>query len=116
VLEANDWTFSLIADDGHPDERPSTFAESDDGDGFDLEVSELEREMSGLRMAIEKGGDDDDDGIEHSEDGDDDELRVEQLDGLLLRMQAIKDMGADLPMSERKKFAAKAIRDIMKDL
>jgi len=27
-----------------------------------------------------------------------------------------KDMGADLPMSERKNFAAKAIRDIMKDL
>ena len=78
---------SPIADDGHPNERPRIFAESDDGTGFDLEVSELEREMSGLRTAIRKGGDD---GAEQSDDGDGDELRVEQLDGLLLRMQAIK--------------------------
>ena len=50
----------------------------------------------------------------------------------MLRMQAIKgiysslvlvwadanyaDMSADLPESERKKFAAKAVRDIMKEM
>ena len=33
-----------------------------------------------------------------------------------LTLEKKKDMSADLPTSERKKFAAKAIRDIVKDL
>lgn len=98
------------------------------GSGFNLEVNELEREMLGLRMAIERGGD----GEDELGDDDDDEIKVESMEALMLRMQAIKgmysflrfteldaneiDMSAELPESERKKFAAKAVRDIMKEM
>ncbi|EEP78471.1 predicted protein [Uncinocarpus reesii 1704] len=112
VLEANEWTmFASHEDLANPASGSlDDFAE----EGLDIEVGELEREMFGLRMAIEKG---EGDGTEGEEDDfDEDDLAVEQLEGLMLRVQAIRDMGADLPESERKRFASKAIRDIMKDL
>lgn len=60
----------------------------DSSRGFNLEVNELEREMVGLRMAIERGGDGSD---FEDEDGDDD-IKVESMEALMLRMQAIKGM------------------------
>ncbi|KAN0075794.1 Alpha and gamma adaptin binding protein p34 domain containing protein [Elaphomyces granulatus] len=87
-------------------------------DGFNLEVNELEREMLGLRMAIEKGGGDADD-CDTDADNDDlenAELQVEEMETLMMRVRAIKDMSADLPEGERKAFAEKAIRDIMREL
>ncbi|GFF23483.1 hypothetical protein IFM58399_00308 [Aspergillus lentulus] len=118
ILETHDWAA--------PSEDADPGGFSDDGleehllgldrgeNGFDLEVNELEREMLGLRMAIEHGGDDGDDHDEDEED--DDGLKVESLEALMMRMQAIRDMSSELPESERKKFAAKAVRDIMKEL
>ncbi|PGH21661.1 hypothetical protein AJ80_03094 [Polytolypa hystricis UAMH7299] len=124
VLQTNEWPQHDSADLGYDDEQEDPISRLLDPDneetGFDMEANELEREMLGLRLAIERGGDgrgeksDSDGGDEQEED--DNELRVEQLDGLMLRMQAIRDMGADLPREERKKFAEKAIRDIVKDI
>lgn len=48
------------------------------------------------------------------DDGEDD--HVQELESMMLKLQAIKDMGADLPEAERRKFAAKAIRDVMKNM
>jgi hypothetical protein len=128
VLEANEWEPSSDHPGLHDDDNNlGLLADTDNGNDFDIGADELEREMLGLRMAIENGEDDKDD-LSHLEDG--------QLDGLLLRVQAIRgecafqplvpadtsnwdpleDMGSDLPDSERRKFAAKAIRDLMKDL
>jgi hypothetical protein len=61
----------------------------DNGTGFGLEVDQLEREMMGLRFAFQKG---DGDGADEEDDNDqkNDELRVEELDTLMLRMRAIK--------------------------
>ncbi|OJK04094.1 hypothetical protein ASPACDRAFT_39710 [Aspergillus aculeatus ATCC 16872] len=86
--------------------------ENDGAAGFNFEVNELEREMVGLRMAIERGSDD----YFVEEDEADEELRVDAVEALLLRMRAIKDMSDGLPKTERKRFAAKAVRDIMKEL
>ncbi|GIJ82024.1 hypothetical protein Asppvi_000527 [Aspergillus pseudoviridinutans] len=118
ILETHDWAApSEDADPGgfSEDDLEEHLLGLDRGEnGFDLEVNELEREMLGLRMAIEHGGDDVD---EQDEDGEnDDELKVESLEALMMRMQAIRDMSSELPESERKKFAAKAVRDIMKEL
>ncbi|PLN76311.1 alpha and gamma adaptin binding protein p34-domain-containing protein [Aspergillus taichungensis] len=127
VLETHDWNgpseSAASGDIGHDDNDLEKYLLGLDGDGsdiddedtgFGLEVNELEREMVGLRMAIEKGGDV---GLD-SEGGDEDEddLRVDSLEGLMLRMQAIKDMSAELPEQERKRFAARAVRDIMKEV
>ncbi|KNG82461.1 hypothetical protein ANOM_010305, partial [Aspergillus nomiae NRRL 13137] len=110
ILETHDWASTPVGEsdgvDGVEDELERHLLE----DGFDLEVNELEREMVGLRFAIENGGDDVG-GI----DGDD-EMKVESMEALMLRMKAIKDMSDELPESERKRFAAKAVRDIMMEL
>lgn len=140
ILEANEWT-SPEDDDAYEEGHQSLLGETNDGeDGFDLEANELEKEMLGLRVAVENRGDDDD---EDGASGDDD-LNDDQLETLMTRVQAIrgefpfsfadmvvsngkdavcanrlvmwKDMGSDMPESERKQFAAKAIRDIMKDI
>ena len=75
-------------------------------DGFDTEAAELEEEMTGLKLAVNgaEGGD------EGADEG------VEKLENMIQRFQAIKDMGADMPASERKIFAAKAVKNAMKAL
>lgn len=147
ILETHDW--SPVDNDpeddisrilgkttGLDDDLEEHLLGMDSSHGFNLEANELEREMLGLRLAIEHG---DDEGQEdfgdftQGQDGDDD-LRVESMEALMLRMQAIKgithcldfvlrvryanvtDMSADLPESERRRFAAKAVRDIMKEI
>lgn len=34
----------------------------------------------------------------------------------MLKLQAIKDMGADMPEAERRKLAAKAVGDVMRKI
>jgi hypothetical protein len=94
----------------------------------------MEREMFGMRNAIYG------EGQYQSGEGDeqDEELKVEQLGNLMLKMQVVKgnttaklkelansevhwfglyeEMSADMPETERRKFAAKAVTDIMKTL
>lgn len=137
IIETHEWasddqSADADADLGFDDDLEEQLLGFDKSNsGFNLEVNELEREMFGLRMAIERGGDDGDEfgGFEDDDDGD---IKVESMEALMLRMQAIKgiysslvlvwadanyaDMSADLPESERKKFAAKAVRDIMKEM
>ena len=62
--------------------------------------------MVGLSMAV-RGEDGSGEG---AEDG------VEELESTMLKVQAIKDMGADMPDAERRRFAARAVRDVMKTL
>ncbi|PGH17608.1 hypothetical protein AJ79_00969 [Helicocarpus griseus UAMH5409] len=113
VLRTNEW-----GSGGQGDFSADFLLDSDEEAGFDKEASELEREMFGLKLAIEKGGDvgaSGDSADVRNEEGDD-ELHVEKMDGLMMRMQAIKDMASELPEAERKAFAVKAINDIMKDM
>ncbi|KAJ5319303.1 Alpha/gamma-adaptin-binding protein p34 [Penicillium brevicompactum] len=119
VLETHDWTMTSaeIEDDSDAeDDLEDKLLGVSNSRGFGSEVHELEREMFGLRMAIERGGGD---GADEDEDGpnaDDGELDVESMESLMMRMQTIRDMGSDLPEAERKRFAAKAIQDIMREL
>ncbi|KKK17159.1 hypothetical protein AOCH_007182 [Aspergillus ochraceoroseus] len=113
VLETHEWTGDDGADTSMPEdddlERELLGLDDEEGDGFALEVNELEREMVGLRMSIERGGDmEDDEG--------DEELQVDAVEALMMRMRAIKDMSDELPANERKRFAAKAVRDIMEEI
>lgn len=93
VLETHDWAATEDAEtgllnDGIDDDLERELLGLDDaGNGFDLEVDELQREMVGLRMAIERGGGD---GFDDDDDEGDEELRVDAVEALLLRMRAIK--------------------------
>ncbi|PLB54933.1 hypothetical protein P170DRAFT_505574 [Aspergillus steynii IBT 23096] len=119
ILETHDWAPSSLSDDEEDKDDPEgddiekMLLGAEDDTGFGLEVDELEREMVGLRFAIERGGGS---GREDSQDEGDDELRVDAVEALMLRMAAIRDMSDDLPEHERKRFAAKAVRDIMKEI
>lgn len=53
-----------------------------------------------------RAGDDDNDG-----DGD---AEVQALQAMMLKMQAAKEMGADLPAGERRRVAARAVREVMR--
>lgn len=103
VLETHDWTGP--GDLRDPDADPELDFDFDDDleagllggsksrtRGFGQEVQELEREMLGLRMAIAHGGGDGEEGdFGDFEDGDD-EIKVESMEGLMMRVQAIKGM------------------------
>lgn len=89
-LSALDWG-SPSADDDEEEEEENFLAGMDDG-GLGLEVGQLEREMMGLRFAINNNGNDndnDDDG-NNDNDGGDSELQVDDLEALMMRMRAIK--------------------------
>lgn len=51
------------------------------------------------------------DSIEGEEDD-----QVQELENMMLKLQAIKDMGADMPEAERRKLAAKAVGDVMRKI
>ncbi|KAG6989836.1 hypothetical protein G7Y79_00063g093870 [Physcia stellaris] len=42
--------------------------------------------------------------------------QVQELENMMLKLQAIKDMGADMPEAERRKLAAKAVGDVMRKI
>lgn len=95
IIETHDWasddqSTDVDADLGFDDHLEEQLLGLDkSSSGFNLEVNELEREMFGLRMAIERGGDDGED--EFGDFGDDDgDIKVESMEALMLRMQAIK--------------------------
>lgn len=94
VLETHDWTSSgdtLDADELGSDDDFDDFVSGDKSThsrGFGEEVNELEREMFGLRMAIERGGD----GHEDSEEDENGEDKVESIEALMMRMQSIRGM------------------------
>ena len=75
-------------------------------DGFDAEAVELGQEISGLKLAVNS--------VDGCDEGADE--GVEELENTMRKLQAVKDMGADMPESERRTFAAKAVKDIMKAL
>ena len=62
--------------------------------------------MTGLKLVVN--------GAEGRDEGADE--GVEELENMIRKLQAIKDMGADMPASERRIFAAKAVKDVMKAL
>ena len=73
-------------------------------DGFGAEAAELEQEFSGLKITVN--------GTERCDEGADE--GVEELEKMMLKMQAIKDMGAQMPDPDRRKLAVSAVRDVMK--
>ena len=75
-------------------------------DDFGAEAVEVERELMGLKMEVN--------GAEKSDEGADE--GVEELENMMLKLQAIKDIGADMPEPEKRRFAAKAVKDVMKAL
>jgi len=110
ALEAHEWE-----DGAAEEELPRDLDLTVDDDGLPVPAAGFGDEEPGAKEPILHGDDrnsrPEDDGI-----GEEQDLQVEELESMMLKMQAIKDMGADMPETERKRFAAKAVRDLMKKL
>ncbi|KAI9763281.1 MAG: hypothetical protein M1840_000763 [Geoglossum simile] len=116
ALEVNNWATN---DDNLDSPLLGETEDQDDGGretGFSAEAAELEQEIVGLKMAIYGNGLAEEDEDASGGGGKDQEFQVEQLEAVMLRLQAVRDMSAGLPEAEREKLAAKAVGDIMKTL
>ncbi|KAI4173961.1 MAG: hypothetical protein LQ343_002729 [Gyalolechia ehrenbergii] len=108
TLEANEW------DGGDVDaENNINVFETELGlrDGsFASEGIEVETDAPGMHEAI----------LDHQEDGGIENhggnIQVEELESMMLKMQAIKEKGAGMADDERKHFAAKAVAEVMKSV
>lgn len=93
------------------------FEEAEGSDEFSHPIVGDESRDSGLRepMLPGKGGKPkaatDTNAVDDGE-GD----QVQELESMMLKLQAIMDMGVDLPEAQRRKIAAKAIRDVMEKM
>ena len=47
---------------------------------------------------------------------DDGDVEVEALQAMMLKMQAVRDMDADMPEAERRRVARRAVQEIMKTI
>ncbi|KAK4122145.1 hypothetical protein N657DRAFT_657030 [Parathielavia appendiculata] len=123
ALEANDWAgggMGLGREEDVEDEewqgiRGRGLLEDDDefdperlGFGFDRE------DFVGLRQAIWSGGEDGAEGREEvGEVGDED---VQKLERMIAKLQAVRDASAELPDEQRRRLAARAVGEVMKEL
>lgn len=124
LLEAMDWSAPGGGLDGQDIDAGFLSSDGEGGpfgvDGIKLQGQELEREMMGLKLAMRDQGLGEEDAKEHdasSQDMEEDEdLKIEQLPGLLERVVAIREAGADMNKADREKFAKREVERIMKDL
>ncbi|CAO2655202.1 Nn.00g102660.m01.CDS01 [Neocucurbitaria sp. VM-36] len=100
ALETCDWESG-----GAPD-----FDENEEGfEGtFAAEEAEMNMELFGMKDALHGFGND--------EEKEGEDLDVEELEVMMRKMVAIKEMGEGMEDAERKRFAAKAVNDLLKDL
>lgn len=98
ALEACEWESADTLD----------FDDEEEGfGGFAAEEAEMNMELFGMKDALH--------GHSNGEDETGDK-EVEELEVMMRKMVAIKEMGEGMEDAERKRFAAKAINDLMKDL
>ncbi|KAI5286676.1 hypothetical protein KEM54_006600 [Ascosphaera aggregata] len=98
--------------------------DSDTQTAFDADMRGLDFEMANLHMSLM-------DSVGHEDYRDDDQhlsdhgthdvvgedVQVEQFEGLMQRLQSLRDMNtSDLPYEERKRLARKAVEDIMRTI
>lgn len=111
ALEANSWD----ADGGDSDDLAGLGLEgSDDGIGnFGHEEAEMTAELFGMKASLM--GHEDEDAEEFGADLEQDrqQAQVDDLDMMMSKLMAVKEQTADLPEAQRKKMAAKAVREVM---
>ncbi|KAJ4331041.1 hypothetical protein N0V87_009499 [Didymella glomerata] len=97
ALEAGEWESADVDLDADVDGFEGSFA---------AEEAEMNMELFGVKDALHGDGGE-------GELGDED---VEELEVLMKKMVAIKEMGEGMEEEERKRFAAKAVNDLIKEL
>lgn len=145
ALESNDWDSLATADedDDLAALGDETKQGTDDDDGIELDPENLDfgfdrEDFEGLKKAIwearvEREGDDGDNHgtggklsdhdpasaqARNTDDGGDDlgEEDIQKVEQMMRKLQAVKDMSAGLPEDQKKRMAARAVGEVMKEL
>lgn len=135
ALESNDWSQASAGDFGSDIEdfeaelgigkdadengkRPEPEPESLDF-GFDRE------DFAGLKQAIWNAGQENEEDFLNGEpskqapgkdDGDEADDEIRKIERMMVKLQAVRDTSAGLPEDKRKRVAAKAVAEVMKEL
>ncbi|KAI5240131.1 hypothetical protein E4T43_06260 [Aureobasidium subglaciale] len=97
VLEANEWSSSAAED------------EDEDGiGGIDDEQAQMNAELWGLKASLL---DADNEGVKDEGSA----FQLESMEQMMSQLMAIKETTAGMPEDERKRYAARAVDDLMKD-
>lgn len=107
ALEANEWETGM---DDDVDLDDLDFTADDFGD-FGTEEAEMTAELFGMKAAL--NNEDEYDAPEIDFTPASEAIQVDDLDKLMTKLLAVKEQSVGLPEEERKKKAAKAVKDIM---
>lgn len=109
ALEANEWA-ATVHSDSEPDLDDLDFDNDDNYTRRD--EAEMTAELFGMKAAL-AGADDFEPGAEDFFPPEKQETQVEDLDRMMGKLLAVKEQSADLPEAQRKRMAAKAVKELM---
>lgn len=112
ALEANEWPSAGTEDDEDIDIDDLVFG-TDDVGAFEPEEAEMTAELFEMKRALME---DDDLRLEEADIIPAPEAQAAQVDGLdrmMSKLMAVKEAAADFPEAQRRKMAAKAIKDLL---
>lgn len=113
ALEANEWEDTTGPDDEFDLEHLGLEDDEDGSDGFARDEAEMTAEIFGVKAALARD--------EFGDEGDEfmlpnqQQMQVEDLDRLMGKLMALKESSAGLPEAERRRLAAKAVGEVMRD-
>lgn len=116
ALEANEWADA--GDDAGALGLDGDVGEDEFGD-FGREEAEMTAELFGMKASLL--GQDDETAEDYGEAlgadvfGENQKTQVDDLDRMMSRLLAVREQSADLPEAQRKRMAAKAVRELMGD-
>ena len=122
ALEANDWSGGDLdgyREDGEDeDEDVESEKKYDEFDPESLGFGFDRDDFVGLKKAIWSGGEGDEEGVKGEGEGDEegDEDDVQKMERMMSKLHAVRDASAGLPEEQRKRMAARAVAEVMKEL
>ncbi|KAM0700904.1 hypothetical protein Q7P35_012626 [Cladosporium inversicolor] len=115
ALEANEWA-DEEGGGGEDDLGLEDGDEDEFGDfGFGREEAEMTAELFGLKASLLGDEGDDEDGYGEALGDKEQKNQVDDLDKMMSKLMAVREQSADLPEAQRKRMAAKAVRELMGD-
>ena len=116
ALEANEWANEEGGGGGEDDLGLGDGDENEFGDfGFGREEAESTAELFGLKASLLGDGEEDEDGYGEALGDAEQKNQVDDLDKMMSKLMAVREQSADLPEAQRKRMAAKAVRELMGD-
>lgn len=112
ALEANEWAATGSLDDELIAGDLGLDDDFDIKDDFARDEAEMTAELFGMKAALNGSEDFEPDAEDVLPPGQQ-QTQVEDLDRLMGRLLAVKEQSADLPEPERKRMAARAVRELM---